>query len=52
MLQFLECQNKEKVKQVILVHGAFDSQEIFRDKLKEKGFGQVTIPELGDVVVS
>ncbi len=50
MLQFLECQNKEQVKQLILVHGAFDSQQFFSEKLKEKGFKNVVIPELGDSV--
>lgn len=50
MLQFLECQNKEQVKQLILVHGAFDSQQFFSEKLKEKGFNHVVIPELGDTV--
>jgi metallo-beta-lactamase family protein len=51
ILQFLECQNKEQVKQLILVHGVLDSQEFFCEKLKEKGFKQVVIPELGDTVV-
>jgi metallo-beta-lactamase family protein len=50
MLQFLECQNKDQVKQLILVHGAFDSQEFFSEKLKEIGFKQIVIPELGDTV--
>jgi metallo-beta-lactamase family protein len=50
MIQFLECQNKEQVKQLILVHGVFESQEFFSEKLKETGFKQVVIPELGDTV--
>jgi metallo-beta-lactamase family protein len=50
MLQFLDCQNRENVKQIVLVHGSIDSQEHFRDRLKEKGFDQVTIPELGDMI--
>jgi metallo-beta-lactamase family protein len=50
MIAFLECQEKEQVKQLILVHGDIDSQEFFRDKLKEKGFGNIVIPELGEIL--
>jgi metallo-beta-lactamase family protein len=48
MLQFLECQDKAKVKQLILVHGEIDAQEYFRDRLKESGFDNISIPELGE----
>lgn len=50
MLQFLACQDTGKVRQVLLVHGEIDSQDFFRDKLKEKGFNQVLIPELGEEI--
>ena len=47
MIQFLDCQDKEQVKQLLLVHGDIDSQEYFRDKLKEAGYENIAIPELG-----
>lgn len=50
MIQFLACQDTGKVRQVLLVHGEIDSQDFFRDKLKEKGFNQVLIPELGEEI--
>jgi metallo-beta-lactamase family protein len=51
MIQFLDCQDRKKVKHMILVHGDIDSQEFFRDRLKESGFEQVSIPELGEEIV-
>ncbi len=48
MIQFLECQDKEKIKQLILVHGEIHSQEFFKDQLKEKGYDKIFIPELGE----
>jgi metallo-beta-lactamase family protein len=51
MIQFLDCQDRKKVKYMILVHGDIDSQEFFRDRLKESGFEQVSIPELGEEIV-
>ncbi|MFO7370476.1 MAG: MBL fold metallo-hydrolase [Bacteroidales bacterium] len=51
MIQYLECQDKEKVSRVLLVHGDLDAQEFFRGKLTEQGYQQVTIPELGEEVV-
>jgi metallo-beta-lactamase family protein len=51
MIQFLECQDKEKVKHMILVHGDIDAQEFFRDRLAEKGYQHISIPELGEEIV-
>lgn len=48
MIQFLECQDKEKIKQLILVHGDIHSQEFFSDRLKEKGYDKIFIPALGE----
>jgi metallo-beta-lactamase family protein len=50
MIQFLDCQEKENVKQLILVHGEIDAQEFFRDKLIEKGFRNISIPEFGEEI--
>jgi metallo-beta-lactamase family protein len=43
--QFLACQDPAKVKKLFLVHGEFNVQEDFRDRLINKGF-DVEIPEL------
>lgn len=45
LLHFLECQDATKVKKVFLVHGEFDVQQDFREKLIAKGFANVEIPE-------
>ena len=44
LLRFLSCQDAAKVKQVFLVHGEYEVQQRFAEKLKEKGFAQVEIP--------
>ena len=45
LLHFLECQDATKVKKVFLVHGEFDVQQDFREKLIAKGFANVEITE-------
>jgi metallo-beta-lactamase family protein len=50
MIQFLNCQNIAKVKQVLLVHGDIAAQEYFRDRLRENGFENIAIPELGEEI--
>jgi metallo-beta-lactamase family protein len=45
LLQFISCQDPSKVKKVFLVHGEFDVQQNFRDKVLTKGFPMVEIPE-------
>ena len=50
MLDYLNCQNKDKVKQMFLVHGEYDTQLEWANKLKEAGFNGVQIPEMGDEV--
>ncbi len=39
-----------KVKKIFLVHGTIDRQELFAEYLQAKGFKDVVIPSLGDVV--
>lgn len=45
LLQFLVDQDPTKVRQLFLVHGDYDVQQIFADKLKMAGFKNVAIPE-------
>ncbi|MEO6686368.1 MAG: MBL fold metallo-hydrolase [Dyadobacter sp.] len=46
MLQFLACQDAGKVQKVFLVHGEYDTQQIYKTKLENAGFKNVVIPEL------
>ena len=43
--------NKEQLKEIFLVHGELDQQEIFKKRILENGFKAVSIPEKGDVFV-
>ncbi|WP_276345819.1 MBL fold metallo-hydrolase [Daejeonella sp. JGW-45] len=45
LLRFVSCQEPEKVKTIFLVHGEYDTQEVFRAKLIGKGFRNVEIPQ-------
>ncbi len=44
--QFLACQDMKLVDKLFLVHGEYDVQEAFKDRLINKGFEDVTIPEM------
>jgi metallo-beta-lactamase family protein len=45
LLQWLECQDKSMVRQLFLVHGEYEVQQQFADRLHRKGFKEVVIPE-------
>lgn len=45
LLKFMSCQDAKKVKKVFLVHGDYDVQQVFREKLIAKGFLNVEIPD-------
>lgn len=44
--QWLSCQDPSEVRKVFLVHGEYDVQARFRDKLIKKGFRDIEIPDL------
>jgi metallo-beta-lactamase family protein len=46
LTQFLACQDPKQVKALFIVHGEYDVQQAFRDRLLKKGFADVEIPEL------
>jgi len=46
LLHYLECQDAYKVKEVFVVHGDYEVQKSFREKLINKGFKNVRIPEM------
>jgi len=50
LLQFLSCQNPEKVKGVFLVHGEYDTQQAFKSRLEIKGFKNIIIPAQGEKI--
>ena len=43
--QFLACQNPQEVQRLFLVHGEYDVQIQFKDRLLKKGFLDIEIPE-------
>ena len=46
MCQWLACQNANEVQQLFLVHGEYEVQQSFSDRLMKKGFTSITIPEM------
>ena len=48
MIDFLNNQNRKKLKKIFLTHGEIDRQEIFKTALLENEFRDVLIPELGE----
>ena len=49
MIDFLQCQDKSKLKSIFLVHGEIDRQSLFKEGLLADGFKNVEIPELDQV---
>ncbi len=50
MLEFLSCQDPALVKTLFLVHGDYDTQQVWREKLLAAGFPDVQIPAMGETV--
>jgi metallo-beta-lactamase family protein len=44
IIDLLKCQNPSKVKTVFLVHGEYDTQKSFKEKLFSEGFKNIIIP--------
>jgi metallo-beta-lactamase family protein len=44
--QFLACQNPKEVQRLFLVHGEYEVQVAFKERLRRKGFDDIEIPEL------
>lgn len=45
LFQYLGCQDPQQVSKVFLVHGEYDVQQDFKEKLIRKGFTDVAIPK-------
>ena len=50
LCQFLACQQSDKIKKLFIVHGEYDVQQEFRERLLRKGFKDVQIPALHEEV--
>lgn len=47
LIQFLKCQDPLKVQTLFLVHGEYENQLAFKQKLEAEGFYHIEIPEQG-----
>ncbi len=47
MIDYISNQDREQLHKLFLVHGELDSQERFKERLKESGIHKVYIPHLG-----
>jgi len=45
LLHFLACQDPKLNKKIFLLHGEYAVQQRFADRLREKGFNHIAIPE-------
>jgi metallo-beta-lactamase family protein len=50
LCQWLACQHPGSVKELFLVHGDYEAQIEFRERLIKKGFQNVTIPSLHQTI--
>jgi metallo-beta-lactamase family protein len=49
MIALLKCQDASKVKKLFLVHGEFETQLAFKEKLKKEGYKNILIPAQGEI---
>jgi metallo-beta-lactamase family protein len=50
MLHYFECQDKKNIKQLFLVHGEYETQLNWKEKLIDAGFRNITIPAMNDII--
>lgn len=48
MMAFLSCQDRELLRGLFLVHGEYESQQFYSERLKEAGYRNIQIPTLGE----
>jgi metallo-beta-lactamase family protein len=48
MFKYFECQDKTKIKKVFLVHGEYETQLNFKEKLLDEGYRRISIPSLNE----
>jgi metallo-beta-lactamase family protein len=49
LINYLEQLDKSRLQKIFLVHGDYDQQQKFSNRLLESGFKEVIIPERGEV---
>lgn len=50
MSQWLACQSPKAVKKLFLVHGEYDVQQAFAERLRKKGFSDIAIPRQHEMI--
>ncbi|MGB3466366.1 MAG: MBL fold metallo-hydrolase [Cyclobacteriaceae bacterium] len=50
IIDFLHNQKRDKLRNIFLVHGEEDRQLVLKEALQDAGFGEVTLPKLGETV--
>ena len=50
MIDYLNCQDKDKIKKIFLVHGDYESANAYKEHMLESGFKRIEIPVLGQQV--
>jgi len=50
LINWLDCQDKSRLTNLFLVHGEYEVQQNFRERLLKKGLRSVTIPALHETV--
>jgi metallo-beta-lactamase family protein len=50
MISFIGNQDRKQLKQLFLVHGEYDVQQVFQQALQQAGFNNVLIPDLNDTI--
>ena len=51
MLGYLKCQDTKQIKKTFLVHGDYEAQLFYNERMIEAGFGEIEIPESGNEFV-
>lgn len=51
MIKYLRCQDPNKLKNIFLVHGDYDSQLAYKQHLQASGFRNIIIPDVEDKYV-
>lgn len=46
MIHFLSCQDKNAIKKIFLVHGEYETQLHYSERLQESGFSNIQIPAM------
>ena len=48
MANYLSCQDTSQVRKVFLVHGDFQAQDAYKNRLQQQGFQHIDIPSAGE----